>query len=186
MKYFELWDDMKIPGRWMLRGPVDAHGQEVDPWQFSEGRALDLPIRLRLLVSHAGRGLDFSLTGLGLAVVHGRVVSLFERMGIQEVQFISVEVEGHAGSYFILNTLSVVRCIDDARCEEVQYWRPEDGQPEKVGEYRVVAGMRVDPTEIGASRIFRPWGWPVALVVSEDLKQALEEEGVTGTKFIEV
>jgi hypothetical protein len=186
MKFFELWDDMRIPGRWVLGGPVDAHGQEVDPWQFSEGRVLELPARLRLFVSHAGCGLDFSLTGLGLAVVHGRVVRLFERMGIQEAQFIPAEVEGHADPYFILNTLSIVRCIDDARCEEVQYWQPEDGQPEKVGEYRVVAGMRVDPTKIGVSRIFRPWGWPVAIVVSEELKQAMVEEGITGTKFIEV
>jgi hypothetical protein len=36
------------------------------------------------------------------------------------------------------------------------------------------------------ARIFRPWGWPVALVVSKPLKQALEREGITGTKFIEV
>jgi hypothetical protein len=184
--YFELRSDMRIPGRWVLKSPIDEQGAEVEPWQFTESRVLEVQSQLRLPVSHPGRELDFSLTGLGVVVVHGRVVQLFERMGIQDVQFLPAQVEGHSGPYFILNTLRVIRCIDDARCEEVRYWKPENGQPEKVGEYRVVAGMRIDPTQVGDARIFRPWGWPVALIVSEDLKQAMEAEGVTGAQFIEV
>jgi hypothetical protein len=184
--YFELYSNMRIPGRWVLKSPVDEHGEEVDPWQFTESRILELPSKLILPVCHPGSELDFSLTDLGAVVVHGRVVHLFERMGVQEVQFLPAQVEGHSGPYFILNTLRVIRCIDDARCEEVRYWKPENGQPEKVGEYRVVAGMRIDPTQVGDARIFRPWGWPVALIVSEDLKHAMESEGITGTRFIEV
>jgi hypothetical protein len=184
--YFELYSNMRIPGRWVLKSPVDEHGEEVDPWQFTESRVLEIQSKLWLPVSHPGRELDFSLTGLGVVVVHGRVVSLFERLGIRDVQFFPAQVEGHGGPYFILNTLRLIRCIDDARCEEVRYWKPENGQPEKVGEYRVVAGMRIDPTKVGDARIFRPWGWPVALIVSEDLKQAMEAEGITGTRFVEV
>jgi hypothetical protein len=184
--YFELYSNMRVPGRWVLKSPVDEHGQEVDPWQFSEGRILEIPSALRLPVSLAGRALDFSLTGLGVVVVHGRVVQLFESLGIQEVQFLPVRVEGHGGPYFILNTLRVIHCIDDARCEEVRYWRPEDGQPEKVGEYRVVAGLRIDPGKVGDASIFRPWGWPVALIVSQRLKEAMDAEGITGTRFVEV
>ena len=184
--YFELRSNMRIPGRWVLKSPLDEHGQEVDPWQFSEGRVLELQSELRLPISLPGRELDFSLTGLGVVVVHGRVVQLFERMGIEEVQFLPAHVEGHTEPYFVLNTLSVIRCIDDARCEEVRYWMPEDGQPEKVGEYRVVAGMRINPRKVGGASIFRPWGWPVALVVSQRLKEALEAEGITGTWFVEV
>jgi hypothetical protein len=64
----------------------------------------------------------------------------------------------------------------------------EHGQkvnPEKVGEYRVVAGMRIDPEKAAGAHIFRPWGWTMALVVSEYLKQALEREGITGTRSTE-
>ena len=184
--YFELRSNMRIPGRWVLKSPIDTQGEEVDPWQFSEGRVLDLGAGLRLPVSHPGRELDFSLTGLGVVVVHGRVVRLFERLNIPEVQFIPARVEGHAEPWFILNSLRVIRCIDDARCEEVRYWKPEDGQPDKIGEYRVVSGLRIDPKKVGDARIFRPWGWTVALVVSEQLKEALEQEGITGTRFVEV
>jgi hypothetical protein len=31
-----------------------------------------------------------------------------------------------------------------------------------------------------------PWGWKVVLIVSEHVKQAMEVEGITGIKFIEV
>ncbi|QRK11177.1 hypothetical protein JQX13_14540 [Archangium violaceum] len=46
--------------------------------------------------------------------------------------------------------------------------------------------MRIDPTKPGDARIFRPWGWTVALIVSEDLTLALEREHITGTRFTEV
>ncbi|WP_369945125.1 imm11 family protein [Vitiosangium sp. GDMCC 1.1324] len=133
-----------------------------------------------------GLSLDFCWAAFSILVVNERFIQLFERLGVREVQFIPTRVEAHPEPYFILNPLRIIRCIDDARCEEVRYWKPEDGQPEKVGEYRVVAGMRIDPTKVGDARIFRPWGWPVALIVSEDLKQAMEQEGITGTRFIEV
>nr|WP_317987913.1 suppressor of fused domain protein [Hyalangium gracile] len=46
--------------------------------------------------------------------------------------------------------------------------------------------MRIDPSKVGDAKIFRTWGWTVALIVSEDIKQALERAGVTGVKFKEV
>lgn len=184
--YYELRDDRRHPGRWHLGGPLDPLGQELDPWQFRRGTPLVFEQALRLPLDVPGQPLDFCWTAFAIPIVHARVVQLFERMKVREVQFLPIQVESHPESYFILNALRIVRCIDDARCEEVRYWMPEDGQPEKVGEYRVVAGLRVDPARVGDSRIFRPWGWRVALVVSEDLKQAMEREGVTGTRFIEV
>jgi hypothetical protein len=185
-RYYILKDDMRIPGRWHLRHPIDEHGQQIDPWQFDEGRRVEPQGIIRFPVKPDGVTLDFTLDSFSIPVVHARVVQLFERLGIQDVQFIPVQVEGHTGPHFILNALRVIRCIDEARCEEVQHWTPEDGQPEKVGEYRYIAGVRIDPTKVDGARIFRPWGWSLALIISEDLKEALEREGLTGTRFVEV
>ena len=187
MKYFRLYDDMQFPGRWVLGDPIDTHGQEVDPWQFDKGHLLELQGALRLPLARPGDALDFSFTTLTIPVIHGRVVSLFERMGLQQqVQFIPAQVDGHSEPYFLLNILRIIRCIEDARCEEVQYWKPEDGRPDKVGQYRAVSGMRIDPTQAGDAHVFRTWGWRVAVIVSERLKQAMEQEGVGGTRFVEV
>ena len=185
-RFFELRDDRRSHDRWHLDAPVDEQGQELDPWQFDEGRVLKLGCVPRFPLYAPGRSLDFCWAAFSILVVNERFVRLFERLDVRDVQFIPARVEGHEGPYFILNPLRIIRCIDDARCEEVRYFKPEDNQPEKVGEYRVVAGMRIDPTKVGDARIFRPWGWTGALIVSEDLKHALEREGITGTRFVEV
>jgi hypothetical protein len=97
-----------------------------------------------------------------------------------------VKVASESEPYFLVNVTRTVRCIDDSASEEVRYWKPEDGRPEKVGKYRAVSGMRIDPTKVGDAKVFRTWGWSIALIVSEDLKEALERAGVTGAKFEEV
>jgi hypothetical protein len=56
---------------------------------------------------------------------------------------------------------------------------PEDGLPEKVGQYYAVDDLRIDPTKPGDTRMFRTEGWPLALIVSEDIKMALERGKVT-------
>jgi len=46
--------------------------------------------------------------------------------------------------------------------------------------------MRIDTAQVGNAKVFRPWGWSIALIVSEDIKQALERIKATGVKFAPV
>ncbi|AKQ69551.1 hypothetical protein A176_006463 [Myxococcus hansupus] len=39
---------------------------------------------------------------------------------------------------------------------------------------------------MGDAKVFRPWGWSGVLIVSEDIKTALERANVTGVEFEEV
>ena len=197
MKYYEIYDNKYIPGRWHLGMPLFADGEDedagdpekrelFDTYRFLEGRLLEIQSPIRLSVKPVGVALDFS-HAMGVPIVHRRVVSLFERLGLQkDVQFIPVEIEGQTEPWFILNALRIIRCIDDARCEEVLYWLPEDNRPDKLGQYRNVAGLKVDPEKLGDAHIFRPWGWKVVLIVSEHVKSAMEAAGITGAKFLEV
>jgi hypothetical protein len=185
-RYFELLDDLHIHGRWELAVPVDEHNERVWTWLFRRGEPAEIKGQLRVPLYGAGRPLDFSLAGAAVPIIHAKVAAILSALAASDVQLIPVKVESQTESYFILNSLRVVRCIDDAACEEVKYWSPEDGQPELVGEYRVVSGMRIASSRVGGAHIFRPWGWPVALVVSEEVKSALERVGATGTKFEEV
>lgn len=188
-KYYEIDDDKYIPGRWYLRMPRTdeaGRGELFDVWRFSEGRNLNIEHPIRMRIMPPGIALEFS-RAFGIPIVHRRVVALFERLGLQrEVQFIPVEIEGQAEPYFILNALQIIRCIDEAKCDEVFYWRPEDGEPDRVGHYKNVRGLKVDPARVGDANIFRPWGWTVVLIVSERVKLAMDEEGITGTCFDEV
>ena len=96
-----------------------------------------------------------------------------------------MEVSGQSEPYVLLNITRVVKCIDDEASDEVHYVTPEHGLPDQLGEYRSVIGMRIDPAKVGDAQVFRTWGW-VAIVVSEAIKEALEELGATGPKFKEV
>jgi hypothetical protein len=186
-RFFELWDEMSVPGRWVLyQKDIDDQGRRVDPWLFDKGRILHLEGRPILGIAHPGIPLDFSLTELATPVVTGRFVSLFEQLELgNEVQFIPAQVEGQTEPYFILNVLHVIRCIDDARCKDVSYWTPEDGEPELVGKYQNVRGLKVDPARMGDVSICRPWGWTGAIIITERIKLAMERAGITGLRLRE-
>jgi hypothetical protein len=187
-RYFDLVDDMSLPGRWLLGDPIDSQGRELDdPWQFTDGGPVRIEERLKIPIDHPGSPLDFSLAGVGVTpIVHKRVASIFAELAPDDVQAIPVEVDGQSEPYCILVATRTLRCIDDQASTEVKYWKPEDGRPDRVGEYRAVHGMRIDPTKVGGAKVFRTWGWSIALIVSEDIKDALEHAGVTGMKFEEV
>lgn len=178
---------MSIPGRWVLGAPLDPQGEEIDPWQFERGRALKPGLAPRFPLIVPGQPLDFSGAAFGILVVHKRFVQLFEQHGWrQEVQFIPAQVDDQQEPYFILNTLRTIQCIDETRSGEIDYWRPEHGEAERIGTYRAVHGLKVDPAKIEGANIFRAWGWSVALIISEPLKRVLERERITGVKFVEV
>ncbi|MCP3138947.1 imm11 family protein [Pyxidicoccus xibeiensis] len=185
-RYFDLSDDVYVPGRWHLHTPLDERGEEVNPWQFTKGHSVQLSGRLRMPLQVDGVPLDFTLGGMDVPVVRAHVADLLEEVASDDLQILPVDIDGQTDPYRIVVATRLIRCIDDQASEEVRYWKPEDGRPEKVGKYRVVAGMRIDPSKVGNAHVFRPWGWTVALIVSEDIKHALERAHVTGTKFREV
>jgi len=186
-RFFDLSDDVQLRGRWELGVPTDLAGCEVvDPWMFRKGQHVADPGRLSLPVEREGKALDFSLIGFSTPLVHARVAAVFMELAGSDVQVIPVEIPGHSDRFRILVATRLLECVDDAASERVERWTAEDGRPEKVGQYRDVRGLRIDPARVGDAKVFRPWGWSVALIVSEDLKQALERLGATGTHFVEV
>ncbi|RYZ16703.1 MAG: hypothetical protein EOO70_03830 [Myxococcaceae bacterium] len=188
MRYFELFDDMELKDRWLPGEATNRQGQEIDDiWQFADGCPVQINEPLWVPISHPGKAVDFSTTSVGAApVVHRRVASVFTELAPGEVQVIPVHVDGQAEPYCILVATRTIRCIDDQQSTEVKYWLPEDERPEKTGTYRAVYGLRIDPTKVGDAKVFRPWGWTGVLIVSEDIKDALERSGATGMVFTEV
>ncbi|MDY7232377.1 imm11 family protein [Hyalangium rubrum] len=185
LRYFALSDDVSFPHRWHLATPTDSQGHEVDDWQFSDGKPLQLQGRLRVPIEHAGRPLDFSEAGIKIPVLHIRAANAFLEMAPTDVQVIPVEIEGYRDQYVILVATRLIRCIDE-KASKVQLWTPEDGSPHKVGKYYAVDDLRIDKATVGATQVFRPEGWSGTLIISGDIKTALERMGATGTKFEEV
>lgn len=186
-RYFQLSADMTVPGLWSLGMLVNLQGQKLDdPWVFTDGTPIPDPGRLKLPVTIPGRVVDFSHGGIATPVVHSRVASVFAQLAPEDVQLFPVEIGRQPEPFYILVATRLIRCIDDEACEEVQLWNPEDGRPEKIGQYRDIWGLRIDATKVGDFKVFRTWGWPIALIVREEIRDALERMGATGTEFEEV
>lgn len=187
VRFFELSENVQA-GYWYLGDPLDEHGQEVeDPYRFRAGQRIAIEGRLTFPLDQPGRPRDFSNAGLGMApIIHVRAAAIFAERAPDDVQLIPVDVQGQPDQYVLLVATRLIRCIDDAASREVLYWKPEHEQPERVGQYRSVSGLRIDTQAVGHAQVFRPWGWNLALIVSENLKVALEQANITGTQFTEV
>lgn len=184
-RFFQLSDDVDVPNRWHLATPTDSQGKELDDFQFNRGRAVHVKGRLKVPIEHEGSALDFTEAGLKVPVVHVRVATLFVERAPHDVQLIPVDIEGQPDQYLILVATKCVACIDE-RASKVQFWSPEDGLPDKVGTYYAVDDLRIDKSKVGDARVFRTEGWEGTLVISEDIKAALERIGATGTRLKEV
>ncbi|MBN8229849.1 suppressor of fused domain protein [Corallococcus macrosporus] len=181
--YFDLYERV-AEGFWCLGHPLDARRRELeDPWQFSVGEPAHFKGLIRLPLSVEGEAHDYSHAAFGTPVVSAKLATVFQELAPGDVELIPVEVDSHAGPYFILNALRTFPCIDTEASAEVDYWTEEDGLPEKVGKLFSISGMRIDPSKVGDAKVFRPSEWKGSLIVSEDIKDAMERAGITGAKF---
>jgi hypothetical protein len=184
-RFFRLSDDVHVRRRWHLKTPVDAEGHKVNDWDFKQGAPVSINGRLTIPIGVAGRPLDYSEAGVRIPVVHIKVASLLTDLAPDDVQLLPVDIAGQPEQYLILVATRRIRCIDE-KASRVQFWTPEDGAPHKVGTYWAVDDLHIDKAVVGSARVFRPEGWEVALIVSGDIKDALERMGATGTRFEEV
>jgi hypothetical protein len=184
-RFFDLADDVYVPHRWHLATPTDSQGRKVHDWDFKRGTPVHVEGRLKVPIKIAGKPLDFTEAGIRIPVVHLKVASMLAERAPGDVQLIPADIEGHPEQYLVLVATRLLRCIDE-KASKVQFWTPEDGVPEKVGQYWAVDEMRIDKAKVGNAKVFRPEGWEVALVVSEEIKDAMEALGATGIRFQEV
>jgi hypothetical protein len=184
-RFFKLADDVYVPHRWHLDTPIDRQGRKVFDWDFKRGAPVHVEGRLKIPIEIAGRSLDFSEAGIRIPVVHVKVASMLAERATGDVQLIPADIEGQPDQYLVLVATRLIRCIDE-EASEVSFWTPEHGVPDKVGQYMGVDRLRIDKVKVGGAKVFRPEGWEVALIVSEEIKDALERMGATGTRFEEV
>jgi hypothetical protein len=165
--------------------PRDNQGRKVDDGQFMRGEPVHIKDPLRIPVETAGNPLDFTEAGISIPVVHVRVASMLAELATDDVQIIPVDVEGQPDQYLILVATRLIRCIDE-KASRIELWTHEDGVPHKVGQYFSVRDLRIDKAKAGSAKVFRLEGWIGPLIVSEEIKDALERMGATGTRFEEV
>lgn len=81
-----------------------------------------------------------------------------------------------------MNVITCLDCIDYHKSIITSYYPAN--HPDRPGKPRGVLYLVFDANRIGSHHIFRPKGWEVELVVSDTVKNALMEIGVTGVDFV--
>ncbi len=180
-RFFQLRDEV-FAGRWHVGEVTFSDGTEP---RLRAGIRLDDSRALAAPVTHPGQVLDFSLTSFAVPVATRPLAEAVSVIAGPDVQCISVAVGGQAGMV-VLNAVRVVRCLDESRSEFIK-WTKQDHRSDLAGQYRQVTKLTTNPNLIPFdAHVLRIEGWLVALIVSEEVKDAMERVGCLGAKFVEV
>jgi len=186
MMYYRIVFDSQKDDAWFIHGPFEQNGSLVDDQFFRTCLIYsDFRSELRYRIRHNGESTSFTFASFDVPVINDQISHVFLECNPKDIQLISVKIEGKVGQYWILNVLKEVSCLDEKN-STIMWWKPEDGRPDKVGQYRMITKFKLDRQRIGDTRIFRLGGWKVALIVNDQLKQKLEQAGISGVRFEEM
>ena len=178
------------PNPWYLSDP--------DPWLnvWPRGGRAESVDRVRFDVTREGVRVDVTIPR-GMVIVKEWVGDLIGRLAPGDVQRIPAQIDGEDERYELLHVATRMDCID---------WEHTPAQAlssngvangtlgslahlvDRANLYRYVApgDMVLDSRGIEGARIFRVVDWNLYAVVTERVKQALEEAQVNGVEFPEV
>lgn len=174
MKFFRVIANPTFRDPWFLDEPQSEDGTVIDAREFTRGEPYAGLVPVRLPIAQPGQVTEFTFAAFDMPVVSNRVGTILERVAPNEIERIPVVVGSSHRGFEILNVTSKAKCLDESR-SQVLKWKLEDRRPDRVGKYRMVTGITIEPNCVSGKHIFRIKGWEIALIVSEVLKDAIQD-----------
>jgi len=179
--FFEIGLDYNDATRWYLGQPATTEGKLL-PGAFRDCVRWSDSHPLSVDVMKDGEPASFNHSGNSVYIVATELMNVLRKIINPDLfQGVPVSVIGRAEKYEILNILDEVDCVDEKN-SEFSRWTAEDGQPNRIGDYRISL-LRIDPARAKWHDLFRAKEWNIALICSDRVKEILEKEGVTGILF---
>lgn len=182
MNYYRLNSDVYFPGRWYLSDIGGSGIKQVYNWQFSAiGGAVDGEYEQS--VSDDGKEMDFTLTNSFIVpIVSDRMKDILSF--VEGVRFMRVAIaKDTLRQYYIMVVDEFVDCFDESQSIFKVFTPGNPIRPDRVGDYHSVIKLMVDPARAEGHDIFRIKKYPIVVIVSERVKQALEAQELTGLCF---
>jgi len=187
LKYFRvLADNKRFCDRWFLDEPLSKDAQPIDARLFRYGKVYEGTAPQSVPVQQNGKRIAFCLAAFDMPVVSNEIAAMLRDVAAKDCEFFPISVESTNLGMSIVNVVRRIKCVDESRCEHVMKWRPEDNRPDRLGSYRSIGGLRIDPSKTNGHHAFRIFGWEVALIVSEVIRAKLETIENLGIVFDEV
>ncbi|NYE59407.1 hypothetical protein FHW58_000559 [Duganella sp. 1224] len=182
-KYYEWYFNQTVDRGWFLAEPEDSFGTVISPWKFKSCEPLSPfldDLSARVLRSGEVTGVAFGAFDLIYAMREW--ADILQEIGRADIELIPVKVVGTEVVISLVNVIREIRCIDEER-SEFSKWELDSIRPDKVGEFKVITKMVIDTSLVCGAHIFRPSGYHLSVIVSEQLKHRIEELGSGYTTF---
>jgi hypothetical protein len=130
---------------------------------------------------------DVVLTQSQLPIWSPKVVSVLEGMGVDNIQYFSIDIETGKGgavekSYKIPNIIGLISCLDRKHAKFETF---DDGEISWLERYRLLED-KIKP--LGKTKkpplVFRLSEFPSHVLAHDSIVKAFEKNGITGSEFI--
>jgi len=184
-KFYRILMDPQETAAWYLGGLASEAEDDIDPRIFTEGKFYPSASSYKLEATRVGKELDFNFSSFDMIVVTRLVSDILRSLCEEDVQLIPVEIIGKIDAFYILNICKRIKCFDRSKSIFTD-WHHDDGREDKIGHLRMVIELKIDPTKVDEVHIFRVHEWPVAVIVSEQVKNLFSSWGVRGVVYEQV
>lgn len=150
--------------------------------ELIDGVSFLRPPPVRVSVLSQGKEVEFALGPYDMPIASTPIAEIIRRVAPAAAQFFPVTIEGAKRAYEIVNVVCKLECLDETR-SEFTMWTEEDDRPEMMGQYKMISTIRIDPARAAGYHLFRIARWPLALLVSDTLKSAIEDMPNLGVVF---
>jgi hypothetical protein len=165
-----------------LGAPLTLRGIELDPRLFTEGKRYLGESNLEILVRHGTQPLDFTLGSFDMPVVIPSLAKHLQDLCPEALQVIPAAVTKIDRAVAILNVLDVRDAIDEQH-SEITWWTKEDGLESKIGTYAGIGRIVLVRKRIDGAMMLRLKNWELPLIVSEQIKDAIQSAQTSGVEF---
>ena len=193
MTYYEIIDDPSINRRWHLEEPVYRDNEPVDFWPLLAGTKIDMRqfADINAPVQYEGRSLGWTFGAFMIPYVDKAAGQVLLRMAAKDVVLLPCLVGGKDLGFSIAVIQRKCRCLDYKKSQldvytidDLHEEENEAKDPAKLGSIKGVIKPRLDPRTIMPDwHIFRLEEDLNYVIVSETLRDALNDKAITGIHF---
>jgi len=186
MRYYRLNPDVGVEGRWFLAEPrlggVIPDGYSI--WNLWDTDPLPDKTKLHYDIQDPGGSLDITIDGFENMVLSKSAAGQLRKIVGESCSFHPVQISGKSQEFFLLKILKSISCIDFGN-SIVDYF---PNNHEKGGQVRTVYSLAVDVDKLSELNpaIFRILDYPSIIVVSDNFKQVVSANKLSGCIFEKV
>lgn len=154
----------------------DKSGREQDLWLYTSFKRADRNIVPSIRIAKEGSVMDINFTAFGTLIVSERFKEFFSDSTYSgDLELLPIElIDSHSSNWYAVNLLNEIDCL------HLEKSRLSYG---KNGAILCVYDICIDRAKCPANHFFSLKDWNICFLVSDRVKQAMEDAEFSGVTF---